>query len=164
MEFANANLGYQTSINSHFENLNIAWGMNTPWTYSDHQTIHNKYFVVPKSQIADIAAWKSWLAAQKAASTPVTIVYELATPIAETPADVDPIEPNTGEVNVFTDADSLNITLYKTENNKYASVTGSFSQTENDFATMLTQMNEISISGEDVELTKLEIDYVPQVR
>ena len=164
MEFADADLGYQTSINSHFENLNAAWRMNTPWTYSDNQTDHNKYFVVPKSQIADIAAWKSWLAAQKAAGTPVTIVYELATPTTETPADVDPIEPQIGEVNVFTDADSLNITLYKTENNKYASVTGSFSQTENDFASMLTQMNEISISGEDVELTKLEIDYVPQVR
>ena len=91
-------------------------------------------------------------------------MYELATLTTETPADVDPIEPQIGEVNVFTDADSLNITLYKTESNKYASVTGSFSQTENDFASMLTQMNEISISGEDVELTKLEIDYVPQVR
>ena len=94
----------------------------------------------------------------------MTIVYELATPTTETPADVDPIEPQIGEVNVFTDADSLNITLYKTENNKHASVTGSFSRTENEFASMLTQMNEISISGEDVELTKLEIDYVPQVR
>lgn len=113
---------------------------------------------------SDLATWKSYLAAQKTAGTPVTIVYELAAPTTETPADVDPIEPNTGEVNVFTDADSLNITLYKTENNKYASVTGSFSQTQNGFASMLAQMNEISISGEDVELTKLEIDYVPQVR
>lgn len=113
---------------------------------------------------ADVQAWKAYLAAQKAAGTPVTIVYELATPTTETPADVDPIVPQAGEVNVFTDTDSLNITLYKTENNKYASVTGSFSQTQNDFASMLTQMNEISISGEDVELTKLEIDYVPQVR
>lgn len=144
--------------------MDKAWRENTPWTYSDHQTSTSKYFVVPKSEIADIAAWKSWLAAQKAAGTPVTIVYELAAPTTETPADVDPIEPQIGEVNVFTDADSLNITLYKTENNKHASVTGSFSQTENDFASMLTQMNEISISGEDVELTKLEIDYVPQVR
>lgn len=113
---------------------------------------------------SDLATWKSYLAAQKTAGTPVTIVYELATPTTETPADVDPIVPQAGEVNVFTDTDSLNITLYKTENNKYASVTGSFSQTQNDFASMLTQMNEISISGEDVELTKLEIDYIPQVR
>ena len=113
---------------------------------------------------ASVDAWKSYLAAQATAGTPVTIVYELAAPTTETPADIDPIEPNTGDVNVFTDADSLNITLYKTENNKYASVTGSFSQTQNGFTSMLAQMNEISISGEDVELTKLEIDYVPQVR
>ena len=113
---------------------------------------------------ATAEAFNAWLQQQDSAGTPVTIVYELAAPETETPADVDPIEPNTGEVNVFTDADSLNITLYKTENNKYASVTGSFSQTQNGFASMLAQMNEISISGEDVELTKLEIDYVPQVR
>lgn len=162
--FADANMGFQTSKCSHFKNVNWAWALDTPWVYSDHETQLHKYFLVPKSEIADIAAWKSWLAAQKAAGTPVTIVYELAAPTTETPADVDPIEPQIGEVNVFTDADSLNITLYKTENNKHASVTGSFSQTENDFASMLTQMNEISISGEDVELTKLEIDYVPQVR
>ena len=116
------------------------------------------------SRFQSVSAWKSYLAAQAAAGTPVTIVYELATPTTETPADVDPIEPQAGEVNVFTDADSLNITLYKTENNKHASVTGSFMWTQNNFASMLTQMNEISISGEDVELTKLEIDYVPQVR
>lgn len=73
-----------------------------------------------------VPAFRAYLAAQKAAGTPVTIVYELATPTTETPVDVDPIEPQIGEVNVFTDADSLNITLYKTENNKYASVTGSF--------------------------------------
>ena len=113
---------------------------------------------------ASAEEYRAWLAQQYAAGTPVTIVYELAAPGTETPADIDPIEPNTGDVNVFTDADSLNITLYKTENNKYASVTGSFSQPQNDFASMLTQMNEINISGEDVELTKLEIDYVPQVR
>ena len=125
---------------------------------------HGNYIEICDMNYLEPDDFKAYLAAQAAAGTPVTIVYELATPTTETPVDVAPIEPNTGEVNVFTDADSLNITLYKTENNKYASVTGSFSQTQNDFASMLTQMNEISISGEDVELTKLEIDYVPQVR
>ena len=125
---------------------------------------HGNYIEICDMNYLEPDDFKSYLAAQYAAGTPVTIVYELATPTTEIPADVDPIEPQTGEVNVFTDADSLNITLYKTENNKYASVTGSFSQTQNDFASMLTQMNEISISGEDVELTKLEIDYIPQVR
>ena len=124
-------------------------GVPNIWFFSDKETA---------------AEFNEWLAAQSTAGTPVTLVYELATPTTEMPAAVDPIEPQTGEVNVFTDADSLNITLYKTENNRYASVTGSFSQAQNGFASALAQMNEISISGEDVELTKLEIDYVPQVR
>ena len=106
-------------------------GVPNIWFFSDQPTVE---------------AFNTWLQQQDSAGTPVTIVYELATPTTETPADVDPIEPQTGEVNVFTDADSLNITLYKTENNKYASVTGSFSQTQNDFASMLTQMSEISIA------------------
>lgn len=30
---------------------------------------------------ADLSAWKSWLAAQKAAGKPVTIIYRLAQPV-----------------------------------------------------------------------------------
>lgn len=85
--------------------------MNTPWTYSDHQTVHFKYFVVPKSQIADIAAWKSWLAAQKAAGTPVTIVYELAVPETEALTAISPITPEAGPVNIWTNADALTATV-----------------------------------------------------
>ena len=111
MEFANANLGYQTSINSHFKNLDGAWYKDTPWTYSDHQTFITKYFVVPKSQIADIAAWKSWLAAQASSGTPVTIVYELAAPETEALTAITPITPEAGPVNIWTDADALTATV-----------------------------------------------------
>ena len=155
-------------ICSHYqtETPDAQWVGSVSCISQDYNASLRTYVAIYDTNYAesDLSAWKAYLAAQYAAGTPVTIVYELAAPETEAPADVDPIEPNTGEVNVFTDADSLNITLYKTENNKYASVTGSFSQTQNDFASMLTQMNEISISGEDVELTKLGIDYVPQVR
>lgn len=61
---------------------------------------------------SDLSAWKSYLAAQNAAGTPVTIVYELATPTAETPADVDPIEPQAGQLNISTDADALSATVH----------------------------------------------------
>lgn len=108
---AGAALGYQASLCSHFENDDAAWEKKTFWTYSDHQTIHNKYFVVPKSQIADIAAWKSWLAAQKAAGTPVTIVYELAAPETEALTAISPIAPQPGQLNLFTDADALTATV-----------------------------------------------------
>ena len=61
---------------------------------------------------ASVDEYKSWLAAQKAAGTPVTIVYELAVPTTETPADVDPIVPEKGQLNISTDADALSATVH----------------------------------------------------
>ena len=60
----------------------------------------------------NVEAWKAYLAAQAAAGTPVTIVYELAAPTTETPADVDPIEPQAGQLNISTDADALSATVH----------------------------------------------------
>ena len=60
---------------------------------------------------SDLATWKSYLAAQAAAGTPVTIVYELAEPTAETPSPVAPIAPQPGVVNIFTDADTFSATI-----------------------------------------------------
>ena len=150
MEFADADLGYQTSINSHFENLNAAWRMNTPWTYSDNQTDHNKYFVVPKSQIADIAAWKSWLAAQKAAGTPVTIVYELAVPETEALTAISPITPKAGPVNIWTDADALTATVrgsgWETVNDT-SSIQDALANLDGDLASLI---NEVGLLNGEV--------------
>lgn len=150
MEFADADLRYQTSINSHFKNLNAAWRMNTPWTYSDNQTVHNKYFVVPKSQIADIAAWKSWLAAQKAAGTPVTIVYELAVPETEALTAISPIVPEAGPVNVWTDADTLTATTsgsgWETVNDT-SSIQDALANLDGDLASLI---NEVGLLNGEV--------------
>ena len=59
----------------------------------------------------NVDTWKSYLAAQAAAGTPVTIVYELAEPTAETPSAIAPIAPQPGVVNIFTDADTLSATI-----------------------------------------------------
>ena len=59
-----------------------------------------------------VSSLKSYLADQYAAGTPVTIVYELAAPTTETPADVDPIEPQAGQLNISTDADALSATVH----------------------------------------------------
>ena len=72
----------------------------------------SNYIVIVDSAITSAADFKSYLAAQKTAGTPVTIVYELATPTAETPADVDPIEPQAGQLNISTDADALSATVH----------------------------------------------------
>ena len=60
---------------------------------------------------SEISEWKSYLAAQKSAGTPVTVVYELAVPTAETPEDIMPITPDSGEMNICTDGDKIEATL-----------------------------------------------------
>ena len=59
----------------------------------------------------DAAAFKAYLAAQKAAGTPVTIVYELAAPETEALTAISPITPEAGPVNIWTDADALTATV-----------------------------------------------------
>ena len=60
---------------------------------------------------ATAEAFNGWLQQQQAAGTPVTIVYELATPETEALAAVTPIAPQPGTVNIATDADSLTATI-----------------------------------------------------
>lgn len=56
-------------------------------------------------------AWKSYLAAQAAAGTPVQIAYKLATPAPFTATGAQPIMPLEGETNtIMTDADSVTVT------------------------------------------------------
>ena len=52
--------------------------ISTPWIY------------------ASVEAWKAYLAAQAAAGTPVTIVYELAAPETEALTAISPIAPAAG--------------------------------------------------------------------
>lgn len=56
-------------------------------------------------------AWKSYLAAQAAAGTPVQVAYKLATPTPFTATGNGPIMPLEGETNtIMTDADSVSVT------------------------------------------------------
>lgn len=56
-------------------------------------------------------AWKSYLAAQYAAGTPVQIAYKLAEPVPFQAAGNGPIMPIPGETNtIMTDADSVTVT------------------------------------------------------
>ena len=54
---------------------------------------------------------KAYLAAQYAAGTPVTIVYELAAPETEALTAISPIAPQPGQLNLLTDADALTATI-----------------------------------------------------
>ena len=64
------------------------------------------------SRFQSVSAWKSYLAAQAAAGTPVTIVYELAAPETEALTAISPIAPQAGQLNLATDADALTATIH----------------------------------------------------
>ena len=73
-------LQFQSSICSHFKNVNASWGLDIYGNYSDHDSLHRKYFNTG-SQLPTLDDFKAWLSAQYAAGTPVTVYYQLATPI-----------------------------------------------------------------------------------
>lgn len=63
------------------------------------------------TQYSSIDAWKSYLAAQAAAGTPVQVAYKLATPTPFTATGNAEIMPIPGETNtIMTDADSVTVT------------------------------------------------------
>ena len=62
------------------------------------------------STFADVAALKSYLAAQYAAGTPVQVCYKLATPTPITATGAQPISALSGVNTVLTDADNVTVT------------------------------------------------------
>lgn len=65
---------------------------------------------VDKSLVqTDSTEWKAYLAAQHAAGTPVTVVYELAQPTTETPSAVAPIIGANGVNTFYSNANSITV-------------------------------------------------------
>lgn len=58
----------------------------------------------------DVDAWEAYLAAQKAAGTPVQVCYKLVEPIPFTATGAQPIPALAGANTVLTDADSVTVT------------------------------------------------------
>ena len=99
INFTGSAKGYGLSRCSHFKQLNIAWDLPASTGYgfySDHQANNNKYFNIG-SMCPTIADFKAWLAAEYAAGTPVTVLYQLSTPITTylTPTQVPTFYPTT---------------------------------------------------------------------
>lgn len=69
---------YQHSICSHFKNKYAVWAYPTSkiGTYSDHGTVHRKYFISDKPTVAKFKAWLQ--------ANPVVLQY-----ISETPEEID---------------------------------------------------------------------------
>lgn len=73
---------------------------------------NNKYFRIYDEAYADqvLSAWKSYLATQYAAGTPVQVCYKLAEPVPFTATGAQPIPALSGVNTVLTDADSATVT------------------------------------------------------
>ena len=97
------------------------------------------YFLIYDANYTTSETWKSYLAAQKTAGTPVTIVYELETPQSEALSAVLPITPAKGQVNLSTDADSLT-----------ATITGSGWETVNDTSGLAGDISSTQSGLEDL--------------
>ena len=89
--------------NPHSENVD-----NAGWVYStgsaDHYGIR-----IRMSACADVDEWKSYLAAQAAAGTPVTIAYKIATPAPFSATGNAPLPALPGTNTVYTDADTVTV-------------------------------------------------------
>lgn len=78
--------GLQTSMCTHFKNIDYAYnekGKGVYGIYTDYPTNMNHYFRAPNESVTTVAEFKAWLDEQKAAGTPVTLVYVLAEPVIE---------------------------------------------------------------------------------
>ena len=110
LAISGAQNGFFTSVCNCFKNVVRSWQYDTPWQYSDHASNNYKYFVVPISEIPDLDSWKSYLAAQAAAGTPVQIAYKLATPEPFQATGNQALPAVAGLNTLYTDGDSLTVT------------------------------------------------------
>ena len=99
---------------------------------------------------ASVDAWKSYLAAQAAAGTPVTIVYELAVPEMEVLTAISPIVPQPGQLNLATDADALTATIHGSgweTVNDTSSIQDALANLDGDLASLI---NEVGLLNGEV--------------
>lgn len=82
---------------------------NAGWVYSTDSA--NYYGIrIRMSACADVDEWKSYLAAQYAAGTPVTIAYKLATPTAFHATGGQSLPALPGTNTIYTDAGDITVT------------------------------------------------------
>ena len=73
-------------------------------------TVPNQILTNTESSAAAVDSWKSYLAAQAAAGTPLQVVYKLATPEPFQATGNQPLPAVAGLNTVYTDGDSLDVT------------------------------------------------------
>ena len=106
--------------------------------------------IILDAGLATLDAWKSYLAAQASAGTPVTIVYELAAPETEALTAISPIAPVPGQLNIATDADALTATIHGSgweTVNDTSSIQDALANLDGDLASLI---NEVGVLNGEV--------------
>ena len=80
------------------------------WVYSSVKYPYANLRIKHEAEQSTLENWKSYLATQYAAGTPVQIAYKLATPTPFTATGAQPIPALSGVNTVLTDADSATVT------------------------------------------------------
>ena len=80
------------------------------WVYSTALHPYAKLRIKHADKQTSLDNWKSYLAAQAAAGTPVQVCYKLASPVPITATGAQPIPALSGVNTVLTDADSVTVT------------------------------------------------------
>lgn len=106
IEYPNIN-AVRSRMCSHFMDYSGAAWTGLPNGYFSTNGVFVRFRL---ESIADIAAWKSFLSAQAAAGTPVTIAYKLATPQPIQATGGQSITALPGTNTIYTDADSATVT------------------------------------------------------
>lgn len=83
------------------------WSGNYPWTISGSQYNGDIYISVPNDVASTVEEWKSYLAAQASAGTPVQVAYKHATPEPFQATGNQALPAVAGLNTVYTDGDSL---------------------------------------------------------
>lgn len=105
-------VGYDSTTGtcSHYKYLTYGNGsIGVTFSGNNASVVYSPYGAYEISE-AGLAAWKSYLAAQYAAGTPVQIAYKLATPTPIQATGAQPIPALAGCNTVLTDADSVAVT------------------------------------------------------
>lgn len=113
-DFGDSKIEFQTSICSHFKNVDHAWNskyINTYGIFSDHPSSQTKYFRPPNENITTVELFKEWLDEQKEAGTPVQFAYKLADPVTIQLAPQE-ILALSGVNTIYSDAGNITVSGY----------------------------------------------------
>ena len=100
---------YENALCDRAKFLVEAWNSKEAWTISSSSATNSCYITAPTDIANNVEEWKSYLAAQAAAGTPLQVAYKLATPEPFQATGNQSLPAVAGLNTVYTDGDSLSV-------------------------------------------------------